>query len=198
MLFFLSLVDYEQERYPLEEVYYRYNTMILHITFSILQDPQLAEDAFQETFLKLALYLNQHSLPESEKKRKRFLTVLARHTAIDFLRKQKKIEAGELPEHLAAFAPQLTPEEEIINSFSYKRLVHLIDQLSPQYAEVFHLKYFVGLKDQEIAQLLHLSPSTVRIRLARGRAQLKKQIISQRRIFREPPKDRGEEGRKGP
>ena len=132
--------------------------MILHITFSILQDPQLAEDAFQETFLKLALYLNQHSLPESEKKRKRFLTVLARHTAIDFLRKQKKIEAGELPEQLAALAPQLTPEEEIINSFSYKRLIHLIDQLSPQYAEVFHLKYFVGLKIRRLPSCCILVP----------------------------------------
>jgi RNA polymerase sigma-70 factor (ECF subfamily) len=51
-----------------------------------------------------------------------------------------------------------------------------IDQLKPEYLAVILLSEIEGLKNREIADVLQVSLDTVKIRLHRARAKLKKEL----------------------
>ena len=53
-----------------------------------------------------------------------------------------------------------------------------LDTLSKTYREVLMLQYFGGMKSDEIAKVLGTSPTAIRMRLSRARAQLKEEMIA--------------------
>ena len=55
LLYYLSLVDTEEEKSKLENLYYEYKALMKYIAFNILGDNGLAEDAVHEAFIKLTL-----------------------------------------------------------------------------------------------------------------------------------------------
>lgn len=58
LLYYLSLVDTEEEKSKLENLYYEYKALMKYIAFNILGDNGLAEDAVHEAFIKLTRHLD--------------------------------------------------------------------------------------------------------------------------------------------
>lgn len=69
-----------------------------------------------------------------------------------------------------------TPEDYIFADERKAELYRELQKLSPDTRLLLHLYYFEELKTAEIAKLMCLKESTVRVRLARARAQLRMQI----------------------
>ncbi len=60
MLFYLSLLDTEEEKSKFEQLYYQYRKLMYLCAWEVLRDEQLAEDAVHEAFIKLTKYLKKN------------------------------------------------------------------------------------------------------------------------------------------
>lgn len=141
------------ERYDL------YKTMLYRIAFSYLGNKQDSEDVLQDVFIKLC-----YSAPDfpSEEDEKRWVIRVTINLCKDHLRSfwhRNKISLEDLDE----YASVQEDKADLIEILS----------LPPKYKIVIHLYYFEGYHIAEIAKILKLSESAIKMRLKRGRELLK-------------------------
>ena len=151
----------------IEELIDRHGDDILRLCLYYLGDRQLAEDAFQETFVKA--WRRQDSF-RGESSEKTWLSRIAANTCRDMLRsgwmrmRKSSVPAEQLFD-LAAPEPQdMSPVRDAVLA------------LPGKYREVILLYYDQDMKLREIAQLLHLPVNSVSTRLRRARALLEKTL----------------------
>ncbi|MFD2445314.1 RNA polymerase sigma factor [Bacillus sp. CGMCC 1.16607] len=161
------------------EVYSLYYRLIYKISFNITRDIHLAEDVVHETFIKA---MNKAETLEDDGKVASWLSVIAARTAIDLVRKEKKKKwipiEQEMLENLGEEISQ-DIESGMETDHLCNHLNCALRKLTYEYQAVLRLKLGKGLKEQEIADVLHLNPSTVKTRLYRARKQLKRLFIEQ-------------------
>ena len=73
------------------------------------------------------------------------------------------------------------PLQEYLETISFEtveesELFSEVMKLKPKYRQAIHLFYYEGYSTAEIADILHVSQSTVTTRLARARHQLKENL----------------------
>lgn len=155
------------------EIYSLFYKKLFYISFSIIRDRHLAEDAVQETFIKVMKKINTI---EDETKLAAWLSVTVRRTAIDFVRRDKKKTLIPMDQEiLESFGMEMKQkvEKEVETHFWVEEMNHAFRKLNLEYQNVLMLKVERGLKDSEIAKVLDLHPCTVRSRIHRARKQLR-------------------------
>ena len=123
---------------------------------AILGDPQEAEDAVQDAFVR---FLERR--PENLENPSAWLTRVLVNGCKSRLRLAWR-RVGPLPDTLATPGPE--EREELEELFS----------LPPEDRAVIHLHYYEGWSTDEIAQMLGQRPGSVRSRLSRAREKLRK------------------------
>jgi RNA polymerase sigma-70 factor (ECF subfamily) len=104
MLFLMMLIDSEEDRSKFEIIYETYHRLMFFLARQILPDDRDAEDAVQESFIKIIKNLDKISDPKCPKT-KHFIVIIVKRTAIDIKKKKKR-------------EPELvTMEEEVIDSY---------------------------------------------------------------------------------
>lgn len=167
LLFYLSLIENEEERSKFEKLYYEYRRLMKYIAFDILKDNQLAEDAVHNAFIKLSNHLNK--IDEiSCHKTKSFIVIVIENTAKDMYRKRKR----EADVHLEEITRFNGSDDFSLSSYSIENIVSKIESLPAIYRNVLVLKYLQDLDNKEIAKLLNLKESAVRKRLERAKDML--------------------------
>lgn len=140
-----------------------------------------AEDVLQSVFLRLAR--RQEASPLGEEAAGYFYRS-AVNAALDVVRARQRagwapLEEAELPRAAAALAgAEFEPERDRRLKQLRKTLRLAVARLSPRAAEVFTLRYFEGLGNREIAELLGSSQGVVAVLLHRTRYRLRKEITS--------------------
>jgi len=130
-----------------------------------LSDPATAEDIIQEVFLKL--WANHSSLGQIEQFRA-YIFRMAQHRILNlFKRKAKEILIIKELQHISASSRSI-PEQNLSLAEMQRRLLEGVNSLSPQQKLIYTLSRDQGLPHDEIAQRLHLSPSTVNNHLTRA------------------------------
>ena len=124
---------------------------------AILGDSQEAEDAVQDAFL---VFLEK--APADLDRPDAWLMRVLVNGCKSRLRLAWRRKEIPLPESLPAPGPE--EREELEELFA----------LSPEDRAAIHLFYYEGYSTQEIAQLLHCRPGTVRSRLSRARERLRR------------------------
>ena len=135
-----------------------YSPMLLRLACTRLETPADAEDVVQEVFLKL---LTARPAFRDEEHEKAWLIRTTLHRAAD-LKKAAARRNVPLEEALLASAPE--PED---------RLLAAVRALPEKYGAVIHLHYCEGYSQQEIASLLGITVSAVKMRMKRGREALR-------------------------
>jgi RNA polymerase sigma-70 factor, ECF subfamily len=144
-------------------LYDRYVGRVYALTLRILNNPMLAEEATQDTFLKLwsraRLYLNERGPLLL------WLLTIARRTALDRLRLEARRPAlsdSNDPEDAWELIPDLdtVPEES-----RWRSLYFAVQSLQPEQRQVIELAYYQGLSQSEIAEMLGWPLGTVKTRL---------------------------------
>lgn len=137
-----------------------YKNYIWKVAHSILRDEHLAQDCVQEVLLILSKNLDKLDLYSP--RAKGFITVVTRHKAYEFYKKEKRLVYGfeDLAQELA---------EEIDTSSDLMAAIH---SLSPTYSAVLILSAVHGYSDKEIGDILHISHAAVRKRKERARNML--------------------------
>lgn len=169
MAIFLAAIEDIGKRNKLELLYNKYSLNIYRVAYSILNDRYLAQDAVQEAFIKV--YNNLDKITEINcNKTKAFLIVIVRNTSINIYNQRRKrsgLSFEEIENELSESGPSL--EEIIINNDTFTRVADLMKDLHPTYADILSLKYYYQYKDEEIANILNISPENTRVRLYRAR-----------------------------
>ena len=136
------------------------------LCYLYLHDQAMAEDAVQETFLKVYRSLKDFRGEASEKT---YLTRIAINTCKDMLRTgwfrhiDRRVTAEELPSRQEADP-------------YHREVAAAVMNLPRKLREVILLRYYEQLGVNEIAKALHISHSSVSGRLKRGRERLKKAL----------------------
>ncbi|WP_181444466.1 RNA polymerase sigma factor [Bacillus sp. 03113] len=159
------------------EVYCMYYKRLFHISYSITRDIYIAEDVVHETFIKA---LKKVETIEEESKIGAWLSMIATRTAIDFVRRERKKKGIPMEQNmLESLGKEMKQnvEEEAEVEMLVEQVNIAIKSLTFEYQDVLMLKLGHGLKENEIAHVLNLKPSTVKTRIYRARKQLKQLFL---------------------
>lgn len=149
-------------------VYQCYGGAIQTIARSVVPDPELSKEVVQQTFLKA--WRSAGSF-DTEREFAPWLYAIARRTAIDVLRTQRRsAPAAELIETAAEDGDYGTMSLE--RTWEIHEVRQAIDQLPQVERETIRLSHMVGLSHPEIAERLGVPVGTVKSRSARGHARL--------------------------
>ncbi|MEK5233006.1 sigma-70 family RNA polymerase sigma factor [Lysinibacillus sp. FSL K6-0232] len=133
-------------------------------------------DVSQEVFVKLYRFLHQF-------KQDRFTTWLYKITlnaTRDYYRKEQRQQAKEQKLHAQPQHTSTSSAEEFMLLFEEDRLLHnAIQALDEKYRYPLVLYYFHELKYEEIAEVLNISLSTVKVRLLRAKERLKVALMQE-------------------
>ena len=151
-----------------------YQTHVYNLCYRMLGEPELAEDAAQETFLRAFQHLHRY---DSKRPFATWLLSIAAHYCIDRLRRRKfsiisidddEDDGGfELPD---ADAPN--PESEMVYGEQRTRMQGMLKHLDSVDRAAIVLRYWNDCSEAEIAETLHLTVSAVKSRLHRARREL--------------------------
>lgn len=141
----------------------------------IIKDHFLSEDIVQETFIKA---YEKSDTVQDEQKIGAWLKTIAKRTAIDFLRKQKRCGCECLDESFNIDCQESTERDVEWNCLKGE-IEKEIRTLKKEQQQILTLKVNKGLKEKEIASFLNLNPSTVKINMFRARKILKERFQQQ-------------------
>lgn len=148
------------------ERYFLYKPLLFRIAFSYLGNCEDCEDVLQEAFLKLYYDLPQMGDEEEKRWMIRVTVNLCKNCLKSFWRR-KRVSEEEFEKTLETLDAGWTLEE--------KRALFELVSMTGNAKEVFVL-YYQGYRIREIAQILSISESAVKMRLKRGREKLKLEL----------------------
>lgn len=152
-----------------------------------------AEDLTQEVFIKVSQGLNDF---RGTSKLSTWIYRIATNAALDRLRSptfQKmtqqtfsiELEAGEEGKFIRMRASVSSIDQQLIQKEMNRCIRDVIKKLPEDYRTVIVLSELEELKNHEIATILQVSLDTVKIRLHRARAKLKKELENHCSFYRD-------------
>jgi RNA polymerase sigma-70 factor, ECF subfamily len=145
-----------------------YGEPLMRYLFSILGNREAAEDAFQESWLKVMEKIGSFREANSFGP---WLFRLARNTAYDSLRRNRRwrsLESGSGSDSEDR-APEIADPSDFGSQVVARQSIRsLLKSLDPDFREVIFLRFIQDQSYQEIAELCRLPLGTVKSRLKRG------------------------------
>ena len=174
--------DYIQgDEKSLETLIYKHKSKIYNFIFSKVLDREVAEDVFQETFIKVIKTLKNGSYNEEGK----FLSWVMRishNLIIDFFRKTNrmpKFEASSEDYEIFQFIKDESPNAEntLINKQIVNDLQKLILELPLDQKEVLNMRIYRDMSFKEIAEATGVSINTALGRMRYAIINLRKMVM---------------------
>lgn len=158
----------------------RHKSQIYTTIYFLVKDEYLAEDIFQETFMKVINTLKKGKYRE-EGKFLPWVMRIARNLVIDHFRKANKTpvitddEGKDILENLDVKEEE-NREEAIVRSQEETQIRDLVQRLPEKQKEVLIYRHYAGLSFKEIAQLTNVSINTALGRMRYALNNLKRYI----------------------
>lgn len=149
MLIYLQMIETDADKSKFEQLYTAYRGLMFHVAMKLLQNPEDAEDAVSQAFIKIVEHISKISEPVCPKT-KQFIVTIVENKAIDILRARNKHFTVPLDEVEYGLCSQTNMEVS-------GELAHCIMKLPAQQRQVIWLKYHHGYNLHEIATLLNIS-----------------------------------------
>ena len=162
----------------------RYQSKVYNLALRMTGSEDDAADMAQETFLRA-----WRSLPafQFESAFSTWLFRMTHNICIDHLRSKKRKptvsltmqdDGGEETAQLDLPDPGPDPEQSLLQSEERTLVARALQALPADYREILTLRAIDDLSYQKIAEILHLQEGTVKSRLSRARAQLRKIVLA--------------------
>lgn len=131
----------------------------------VVRDPEVANDVFQETFVKVITKLHEGKYTDTGKF-SFWLTRIAHNVIMDNYRQTKSVhiieptEDNDLNKLSSDTLMDINRENEYVNTQILDDVRHLMDALPPTQREVVYMRYYQGLSFKEIAEATGVSINT--------------------------------------
>ena len=151
-----------------EDLYGKYATDVLRVSYYYLGDRQRAEDVTQDVFVKYLL-TRPSLIPGREKA---WLLKVALNRCRDLWRSSwmKKVVLGHPGFEL------FPAEDDIGHAADSMALAEAVNRLPADFKEVVLLHYYQGYGVSEIAEMMEIAEGTVSSRLSRARTRIAKEL----------------------
>ncbi|MBQ9516602.1 MAG: sigma-70 family RNA polymerase sigma factor [Eubacterium sp.] len=169
LILYLSLIDDEKDRSKFENIYYEYRERMFSAAFDVVKNNEDAEDAVQNAFVGIANNMNAIG-DEYSKKTLSYVVKAAKNAAINIYNKKNKINTIEYDDEL------LISDNDFIDEITAKQkvdeIVDAIYGLKDTYKLPLYYYFVCDMKIGDIANLLGISTSAVKVRIHRGKKEL--------------------------
>ena len=188
ILSIIMAIENEEERSFVESIYHNYRKNMLGICYDVLKNRADANDALSDTFeniIKTVKYVQaapKHKLPA-------LLHTYAYNAAIDMYRRNKisselfssTVYHSEEDDNVQIDLHDSTfdLEQHLLDKALIVEIFHMIDEFPPSLKSVALLKWQFNYRNNEIAEILHISESAVSTRVERAR-QLLGRLLAQK------------------
>lgn len=160
-----------------------YQTPVFNLCYRMLGEPEAAEDAAQESFLRAYQNLSRY---DRQRPFATWLLSIAAHHCIDRLRRRRFVifsldaeredddRPTELPDRNA-----IDPEQEAIRRQEQEGIQTALQGLDATDRAAIVLRYWYDFSEVEIAESLNLTVSAVKSRLHRARKAVARLLMAQ-------------------
>lgn len=166
-----------------ETLLFRYKDRIFRFIYQKLKDSALANDVFQETFIKIINTLKAGNYNE-EGKFLPWAMRIAHNLVIDHFRKQTKVrlisESSSFDETYSVFQKIASEDKNYLEATSYQELegqiLQLIDHLPKVQREIIQMRIFQEMSFKEISESENVSINTALGRMRYALINMRKLI----------------------
>ena len=167
----MSLETFNTQVLPLKDKLYRFS-------LRIVKDNQEAEDVVQDIMIKV---WNKREDWSSWSSMEAMCMTMTRNLSIDRTRNKHR-KVGQMPDHYDAPDQAQNPAQKAVSSDLMGHIQSIIDRLPEKQKSVIQLREIEGYTYKEIAELLNVPLSQVKINVHRARLFLKKELLKSRDI----------------
>ena len=179
----LALLYVGGDNRAFDELLARNQQKLYNYILFVVRDPELANDVFQETFVKVITQLQEGKYTDSGKF-SFWLSKIAHNIIMDTYRQQKSehiVEASQnndLNKLRSQDLMEKNRENEFVNSQIMQDVRHLMDTLPAPQREVVYMRYYQDLSFKEIAEATGVSINT-------SLGRMRYALINMRRMAKE-------------
>lgn len=149
-----------------DEIVNRYQARLFRFSYRMLRDQAEAEDAVQETFVRVYRALPAYR-PDG------FFSSWIYRIALNECRRRLRMRRPTVPlEFSTQAATGPGPEQTVLAGERNRQLREAVESLPEHYRLVMMLFYFEEMSVEQIARMLDVTVSAVKVRLHRGRGRL--------------------------
>ena len=171
MLFFDIVIDDDNVRKKIEQIYNLYKKLLFYTAYSILKDYHEAEDVVHMAIIKICNHLDKIEEIECNKT-KGFLVILVRNIAINVYNKKRRITDIDMERLTDLEDENINPEEYMLKVENAEWIARKLASINPEYADVLVFRYTYQFTIEEIAYLLNTTEGNVRVKIHRARKVL--------------------------
>jgi RNA polymerase sigma-70 factor (ECF subfamily) len=163
----------------LEKLIHRHKNRIFAYILMVVKDKDLAEDLFQDTFIKVINTIRSGVYKE-EGKFIQWVMRIAHNLIIDYFRKAKRIPIVENNDEYDIFdkirIPVESVEELLITEQIHKDVKKLIEYLPKEQKEVLIMRHYSDMSFKDIAETTNVSINTALGRMRYALINLRKLV----------------------
>jgi RNA polymerase sigma-70 factor (ECF subfamily) len=164
----------------LEILINRHKSKVFSYILMVVKNRELAEDIFQDTFIKVIKSLHAGKYSE-EGRFVSWVMRIAHNLVIDFYRKDKHLKTvsddeTDVPLFNSVKFSELNIEEELVINQIHEDVKVLVEQLPEEQKEVVKLRYYYDLSFKEIAEHTNVSINTALGRMRYAIINMRKEM----------------------
>jgi RNA polymerase sigma-70 factor, ECF subfamily len=153
-------------------LYDRYSSIVYAVALRVLQDTGAAEDVLQEIFMQL--WRNPGAFDASRGNMAAWLAVIARHRAIDALRRRRP--ENDIADVVVSVEPDLASDAD--RSRAMDKVRGALQAMPSPQRSALEMAYFEGLTHVEIAEKTGEPLGTIKTRIRAGLVSLRKVLAA--------------------
>lgn len=185
----IKKLETASDRRKFTQIYEEYHLLLYKIAYSILYSKEDAEDAVQETFLRL--FQNFYKIfspicPET----KNYLVIICKNVSLTMKEKRNSAKmqklSDEMPYQSILTNPgqdgisykncSANPEQVSCENEAVALVTQAILELPDRYRDCLYMELILEQNHREIADSLNEKPETIRKRLQRGKKRLRREL----------------------
>ncbi|MBR2151463.1 MAG: sigma-70 family RNA polymerase sigma factor [Prevotella sp.] len=161
----LALCYVDGDNRAFDELLARNQQKLYNYILFVVRDPEVANDVFQDTFVKVITKLQEGKYTDSGKF-SFWLTRIAHNVIMDGYRQQKNehivepTENNDLSRLSSEMVMDINRENQYVNTQIMNDVRNIMDALPTPQREVVYMRYYQELSFKEIAQLTGVSINT--------------------------------------
>lgn len=165
---FLNLLDTQSEKDKFANLYDKYKNLLYWISYGKTKSSQDAEERVQETFFYVAKHFEKIGDVNSSKT-KGYLATIVTGFSIDIYNKSTEFNHIDIDDN------NMTQNLSYFDNIETFELSCAIENVLSEEEKIYvYLKYVYGYKSTEIAEIYNVTDISVRKKIERAKAKLKK------------------------